>query len=240
MKNTSMSRQKRDDSKAAPDLCLYSTDDYAKKAYTIDSEADDDSNASEATVLKNKALTAWAWIVLFFEIKMDSRWEPFTDGEDGKLLLRGTESGAEARAQNIGYAMRIQRYQHRRFLFSVSIQGTKARFLRWDRNGVVVSHEFDYIQDPEKLLEFVYYVAAATPSLQGYDDSVRRLGLDEAKALEKVVAAEYKPTCGLDSAANASLREASREIFADLLLHPVYEVSSCSHHCVDFTERSDS
>lgn len=35
MKNTSTSRQKRDDSLAAPDLCLYPTDDDAKKAYTV-------------------------------------------------------------------------------------------------------------------------------------------------------------------------------------------------------------
>lgn len=259
MKNTSTNSRK-DDRLATPDLCLYPIDDYAKQAYTDAKIGDNDSKISKATadrvdsgltdgiakkhaaVPRNKALTAWAWVVLFFEIKMDPGWEPFANKKNGKLRLRGTKHGAETRAQNINCAMRVQRYQHRRFVFSVSIQGAKARFLRWDRNGVVVSHEFNYTQDPGKLLDFVFYVAAAPQSRQGYDDSVRRLALDEAKALEQVVAAKYKPSYGLNPAANASLKEASKEIFADLLRHPVYEVSSRRrrHCCVDFTELGDS
>lgn len=236
MKNTSTGRQKKDDSLSAPDLCLYPTDDYAEKAYT----ALEKRGASEVPVLRNKALTAWAWVVLFAEIKMKSTWEPFADGEDGKLKLRDTKHGAETRAQNIGYAMRIQRYQHRRFVFSLSLQGTKARFLRWDRNGVVISREFDYIQDPRQLLEFVCYIAADTPSHQGYDDSVRRLALKEAQELKNVVDAEYKPTCGVDPNANATLKEASKEIFADLVRHPVYKVSFCLIPCVNPTEPGNS
>lgn len=256
MKNTSTNSRK-DDRLATPDLCLYPTDGYAKQAHTDATTGDDDSKISEATadrvgssltdgiakkhaaVPRSKALTAWAWVVLFFEIKMDPGWEPFAN-KNGKLKLRGTKHGAETRAQNINCAMRVQRYQHRRFVFSVSIQGAKARFLRWDRNGVVISHEFDYTQDPEQLLDFVVYVAADTRSRQGYDDSVRRLSVDEAKALEKVVAAKYKPSSGFDPAANAALKEASKEIFADLLRHPVYEVSSCRRHrCAQFTEHGD-
>lgn len=170
MKNTSTNSRK-DDRLATPDLCLYPTDDYAKQAYTDAKTGDSDSRISEAiadrmdmtdgiaekhaAVPRNKALAAWAWVVLFFEIKMDPGWEPFANKKNGKLKLRGTKHGAETRAQNINCAMRVQRYQHRRFVFSVSIQGAKARFLRWDRNGVIVSHEFDYTQDPGKLLDFV-------------------------------------------------------------------------------------
>lgn len=200
----------------------------------------DHTTKERAAGLENKALTAWAWIVLFIEVKMDSNWEPFEDGEKGRLKLRDTKGGEDTRAQTISYAMRIQRYQHRRFLYSVSIQGTRARFLRWDRNGVIVSREFDYTCSPEILLDFVYNVAAATPSDQGYDTSVTRLTLGQAEELHATVNRDYQPVCGFSPDANASLKKAADEIFADMVLHPVHEVSSLSSFCVKFTERGDS
>lgn len=75
MKNTSTNAEKEDDSPATPDLCLYPIDDYAEQAYTEPKIEEDSplyrSTREDAAISKDTAHTAWAWIVLFFEVKME-------------------------------------------------------------------------------------------------------------------------------------------------------------------------
>ncbi|KAI0793314.1 hypothetical protein C8Q75DRAFT_555550 [Abortiporus biennis] len=52
-----------------------------------------------------------------------------------------------ARGQIGEYAAAILRCQHRKYLFSVLTVGKTARFLRWDRSGVIASMPISYFDD---------------------------------------------------------------------------------------------
>ncbi|KAI0308449.1 hypothetical protein OF83DRAFT_1020036, partial [Amylostereum chailletii] len=48
--------------------------------------------------------------------------------------------------QIIAYAHALLSMQFRLYCFSFLIFGSKARFIRWDRAGAVVSEAFDYVK----------------------------------------------------------------------------------------------
>ncbi|KAJ7577539.1 hypothetical protein C8J56DRAFT_1171000 [Mycena floridula] len=50
----------------------------------------------------------------------------------------------------------IFNYQWRVFLFQVVIFGSRARFLRWDHSGIIVSRSFDYTVNSTTIVEFFY------------------------------------------------------------------------------------
>lgn len=201
--------------------------DEAQKAYALGT---DQQGTGTAAQWNNKAVVSWAWLVLFVTIKMDPKCEPFRKRPDGKLGFADIKLGARVRAQNIGHAIRIQRDQHRRFVFSASIQETKARFWRWDRNGVVISTDFDYIRSPDTLLDFVYHIASAKKSDQGYDEGFRRLDPNESLVLREEIQDYAQKLTVLDkpgfdtTKAVKYLQSAAEEIIEDLRHHPLHEV----------------
>ncbi|KAI0364217.1 hypothetical protein BV20DRAFT_875901 [Pilatotrama ljubarskyi] len=74
-------------------------------------------------------------------------------------------------AQHIAYAMEIQARQPRVFLFSVSVCGSYARLLRWDRSGVVMTRSFDMHEEPDLLCEFLSRFAYASNVQRGHDNT---------------------------------------------------------------------
>ena len=73
--------------------------------------------------------------------------------------------------QNVTYAAEAFDRQHRIFYFSLFIVGTKARFIRWDRSGAIVSRAFDYKSSPEILCKFLWRFGLADARQRGYDSS---------------------------------------------------------------------
>lgn len=73
------------------------------------------------------------------------------------------------RQQQMNRVSLIMSLQHRTHLFSISIVGHRARFLRWDRAGVVVSEAFDYFEDGFFLAEFLLRYEHSTPEQRGRD-----------------------------------------------------------------------
>jgi len=66
--------------------------------------------------------------------------------------------------------------QKRTHLFTISMAGSMARFLYWDRSGTVITRAFDIRQQPELLRDFqsLYYRSSRT--VRGYDTTARWAG----------------------------------------------------------------
>lgn len=74
--------------------------------------------------------------------------------------------------QHVAYAMEIQARQHRICLYSISMSGSRARILRWDRSGLIVTHSFDILTHPGLLCEFLGRLAFASDQQRGHDMSI--------------------------------------------------------------------
>ncbi|KZT03374.1 uncharacterized protein LAESUDRAFT_751634 [Laetiporus sulphureus 93-53] len=79
----------------------------------------------------------------------------------------------EALGQNVAYAAEILARQHRRFLISMSMSGSRMRFLLWDRSGVLVTESFDLHEHPEILCKFLWWFSHSSYNARGYDLTVR-------------------------------------------------------------------
>ncbi|TCD68321.1 hypothetical protein EIP91_011180 [Steccherinum ochraceum] len=64
-------------------------------------------------------------------------------------------------------------HQHRSFLFTILVCGHHARFLRWDRAGIIVTDQFDYKEDPQPLAEYLWRYGRISATNRGFDPTVR-------------------------------------------------------------------
>jgi len=125
-------------------------------------------------------------VYMFVEVKTSGDLDPFTDppGDatppeyrftiDTEQLYPGDEVSqhrVSALGQNTRYAHLIQTRQFRTCLYSISITGTTARLLRWERSGAIVTESFNYKSNPNILLEFVWRFSKATNEERGFDCS---------------------------------------------------------------------
>lgn len=115
--------------------------------------------------------------------------------KDIKEFQKMTSMSIKNRGQQIEYASVVMALQHRTHVFSISINGPKARLIRWDRAGACVSEAFDYILTDEHrkkkkanwLAEFLFRYAHATPEQRGFDPNVRPATKDQLKQLADAV-----------------------------------------------------
>ncbi len=149
-----------------PDICCYSQP-YLP---TIEAAAPTDR-------------TELGYTELFIEVKPDPSQDFFIDAKntddderDDFLAMSEDEAFVERRwrafGQHILYVTEILARQHRTFLFSISMSGSRARFLRWDRAGCVVSAAFDVRKDPQLLCEFIWRFSQTNDVGRGHDLTV--------------------------------------------------------------------
>ncbi|TFK80177.1 hypothetical protein K466DRAFT_533234 [Polyporus arcularius HHB13444] len=96
---------------------------------------------------------AWAFAEVVMEIKSSDASFPFY-APNGELST--AEKRVQSRGQLAEYGLEVFRRQHRCFLFAIAIVRNKAAFIRFDRNGAVVSQAFDYIPSSRVLGNFFY------------------------------------------------------------------------------------
>lgn len=161
-----------------PDLILYPS------KYPGERDPDGDYSDIENLDAKSeyKAATSWAEAVIIIEVKTNPKYAPFNFGDGGPFVvpLKGEpphpDSAApdarDSRAQMISYVAQVYNRQHRCFVLSAFIQEHYVRFMRWDRTGAIVSPSYDWKQDPDSLLMFLWCTAQAERSIQGYDPTV--------------------------------------------------------------------
>lgn len=138
------------------DICMYPRTHQADTACRIEGGHAD-------------ALAAWVDLPIFVEL--DPLRAPFTFDDDS-IEWSDTELGQESRARLSRCAAEVQLHQHRLFLFSIWIQGDKARLMRWDRTALVLSAPVSLVDDPTYLIEFLLRFANASPTQRGHDPSV--------------------------------------------------------------------
>ena len=141
---------------------------------------------------------------LFFEVKPDPSHDFLTDavplfGSDNRMSQSFATNRAptgvptvmlelnKARGQHIAYVVEIFARQFREFFFSVSLAGSRARLLRWDRAGCIVSEAFDLREEPELLCEFLWRSAHVSPAGRGHDITVEPALAEEEAVFETLV-----------------------------------------------------
>jgi hypothetical protein len=125
---------------------------------------------------------------LFVELKHDAQCDPFRDLANGEMEERDSINGDNTRGQCLLYAANQLAYQHRLFAFSLVICGKKARFIRWDREGVVVSAGIDCSQRHDLVIEFLQRFNQMTAEQRGLDPTAVPATPEEIEMFESAVA----------------------------------------------------
>ena len=94
-----------------------------------------------------------------------------------------TDGGAQSMGQISRYAAKIMRRQFLAYCFTIFVCRKYARFMRWDRAGLVVSEPFDFIQQPQLLHQFFYRFACMTDVQRGCDPTVQPATTEEIRRM---------------------------------------------------------
>ncbi|KAI0091438.1 hypothetical protein BDY19DRAFT_626581 [Irpex rosettiformis] len=132
--------------------------------------------------------------------------------DDSNDLLHDSDRGREDQVQFAQYATQLMLRQHRIFVFIVYIYRNLARLARWDRVGCIVTKSFNFKDNPEMLLNFVYRVIQMSGAEQGYDTTAILATAEEVAKLEA-----FKPM-------NKLARKHTEEILDNRTYYPIYKV----------------
>lgn len=160
------------------------------------------------------ARVALAYSICVIEVKVSEGDDPFERGPED--WTKGSQS---SRVQIMEYVAEIFLRQHREFVYTVIITGKRARLMRWDRCGVIVTDAFDHTSDPGPLVNFFHFLATSSRAEQGCDTSMTlatKAQVDEVKAYKE----ELKD--GGNHPYHVSFLE---NMLADDRLYPMYQVS---------------
>ena len=132
--------------------------------------------------------TSFLHMELFVELKQYASCDPFRDLKNGEMEDRDTVDGDDTHDRCLLYATNQLAYQHRLFAFSLIICGEKTRFLRWDREGIVVSSEIDCSQHHGLVIEFLLRFNQMTAQQRGLDPTAVPATSEEIEMFESAVA----------------------------------------------------
>ncbi|KAI5115328.1 hypothetical protein M0805_009203 [Coniferiporia weirii] len=125
---------------------------------------------------------------LFIEFKVNTSYDPFEDippsstkARRRKGFVKRSENSQVVLGQMASYAIAQLGSSFRTHVFSVLIFGCKARFIRWDRAGAIVSEPVDYIEKPEILVDFFDLFDQLTPEQRGHDTTASDPSDEERK-----------------------------------------------------------
>ena len=136
----------------------------------------------------NAETTSFLHMELFIELKRSTLSDPFYDHPNGNMEERYSNDGNETRGQCLLYAANQLAYQHRLFAFSMVICGRQARFIRWDREGVVVSAGIDCSKRSDLVVEFLWRFNQLTDEQRGLDPTATPAEPEQVDAFESAVA----------------------------------------------------
>ncbi|KAF8072159.1 hypothetical protein FPV67DRAFT_1667596 [Lyophyllum atratum] len=98
---------------------------------------------------------------LHFELRHNHRYDPFQDPSEGAdKSCHNFEATSECQTQSrellLDYATEWFSRQHRCFGFTVFMGDPDIRFIRWDRAGAIVSAKFNYRENCQPLIDFLW------------------------------------------------------------------------------------
>ncbi len=166
-----------------PDLCCYSIehDGVAELGYKADTDIARSSMTHAALFVEVKS-----------SVQLDSfmdppanadrpMWKFVVDHNDNPNHTEAKDA-RQAFGQQVAYATEILACQHRHCCYSVSLSGTSAWLIRWDRAGAIVSTSFDLLQSPSILCEFIWCFGWIGDEGRGYD-----LTIETASKTEELI-----------------------------------------------------
>lgn len=140
-------------------------------------------------------ITQFSRMETHVELKLAAMDDAFSD--EG-ALEPDSELSHDTRGRLVSYANAQMASQYRTHLFTVFICADKARLLRWDRSGVIVTRAFPYDSGESTYLqEFFWRLSHVDDATRGWDITVAEptsdeaalarhsLGADESEALYK-------------------------------------------------------
>ncbi|KAL0953940.1 hypothetical protein HGRIS_005103 [Hohenbuehelia grisea] len=93
----------------------------------------------------------------------------------------------KTRGQASSYAAEFMDRQHRTHLFSVLLAHPWARFMRWDRSGAIATEEFNYLEDPQRFVEFFCRFSRMDNSQRGWDPTVESVSPTESELARQLL-----------------------------------------------------
>ncbi|KAH9849515.1 hypothetical protein C2E23DRAFT_362963 [Lenzites betulinus] len=93
----------------------------------------------------------------------------------------------DAFALHLALVTEIFARQYRNGFFSISLTGSRARLLRWDRAGCLVSEAFDIREHPEHLCYFLWRFSRTIDEMRGHDITVSPATLQQELQFRDVV-----------------------------------------------------
>ena len=156
------------------------------------------------------------FVAFYFEVKSDHTADFFEDPPaspksvhaDYSFVKKSTRKRDADLGQAVNYALEVCRRQHRHCCFSISVSGSTARFIRWDRAGAVVSQSFDYTTNPEHLCSFLWCFAKLSNVHRGYDLTVDPATSDEELLFKRTIEEHIKWQLGPNDADLKKCKEA--------------------------------
>jgi hypothetical protein len=134
-------------------------------------------------------VTQFENLELHFEFKVDALSDPFKDppadlrekGAHRFVITDKSQKRKECLGQLASYATEWCTRQHRRFAFGIFIGDPYVRFIRWDRAGAIISESFDYRENGQPLVDFLWRFTHLSPVQRGIDDTVRLANPEETE-----------------------------------------------------------
>ncbi|GBE89665.1 hypothetical protein SCP_1603290 [Sparassis crispa] len=140
---------------------------------------------------------------LYIDVQQHPGLDAFTDPAQGDdrsahdFILNIYDERTRNRAER-GLGMNIAcARQHRSFYFSVALSGSRARLIRWDRAGMIVSESVDLHHDAQPICEFLWRYAHASQSQRGHDPTVQPATKEEEKLFRESIKRHVKSQLGL-------------------------------------------
>jgi hypothetical protein len=135
--------------------------------------------------------TDFSKMELFVEFEKAGKSDPFRDPEDplhpktdGFRFEDDSDDAQLVRGQLASYAAAHVGCQFRVHIFCVLVCGRYARFIRWDRDGAVVTRRFNYIKEPHLLAGFFWRYNHLDRRRQGYDTSVSSVTQEDIQEIQ--------------------------------------------------------
>ena len=131
----------------------------------------------------------WPFQKLFVEFRIGgTKNDPFDDTPSNPSIELTAASRTKARELLLAYADRVFAHQHRTALFSLFVNGPEFRFMRWDRSGVFVTQQMNYVEDPAPLVEMLLEFSILDEVSQGVDPTVTQVeeGSRDWKLMDEV------------------------------------------------------
>ncbi|KZT08071.1 uncharacterized protein LAESUDRAFT_616456, partial [Laetiporus sulphureus 93-53] len=137
------------------------------------------------------------WAIVPIEIKVDNSKAPYDFAATYTNFIRGSLASMESRGQILEYANAIMNHQHRQHVFLLVVCRSRARVLRVDHVGIVVSQPFDIFGKKSFFYVFFYRLARMTPQQQGFDPTARLADEVDIRKVKGAVGSlsEYHAKC---------------------------------------------